>query len=225
MKVLRKARQAITGKRVHPYVATYLASESLLYAALNLVTPFFALFVVADMKGGTIAIATTAMTAHFLARIAVELTTSRPISKYSEPKQLGIIIFGMVLVAASYIGFALSYGIIWLYIFWILSGIGWGISLPAKLSLFSHKLQKGSGASGAFGWAANDALNMIVISVATLGAGVLATIFGYRLLFAVAGAVNILPILVYGAYLWRLTGWSPRILPPLPTWTRRGKTK
>lgn len=204
-----------SAKKVHPFVPTYLASESLLYAALNLITPFFALFVVADMKGGTIAIATTAMTAHFIARIIFELTTSRPISKLSEPKQLGIIIFGMILVAGSYVGFALSYDIVWLYVFWVLSGIGWGISLPAKLSLFSHKLQKGSSASGAFGWATNDALNMIVISVATLGAGVVATVFSYRLLFAIAGGVNLLPVLVYGAYLWRLTGWRPRLFPPL----------
>ena len=87
--------------------------------------------------------------------------------------------------------------LITIYIFFIIAGISFGISSPAKFSLFSINLDKNKEVPT---WGAYHMVTLTGMGVATSIGGFVANEFGFRVLFALASAVNFLGILPYVLY-------------------------
>ena len=97
-------------------------------------------------------------------------------------------------MSIAYIGFAFSHNIPFLFFFYILIGIGFGVASPAKYSLFTNHIDKEKTSTE---WSMYDAINLIGIASATALGGFIASIYGFAFLFILASIVNILAIVPY----------------------------
>lgn len=159
--------------------------------------PIFAVFVTQEISGGDITAAATSISVYLLVRTGAELLSSKYVSTFSDQKKVKAIILGYLLVSLSMIGFALSESILSIYLFWALSGFAFGISTPAKLTLFSNSLDKNK---ETVEWGAYDSITLIAMAIATSVGGVVASTFGFRTLFFTASGVCLLGIIPYLGY-------------------------
>lgn len=183
---------------VDPFVKTFIIADSLLYSSINFVTPFFALFLIENVIGGNIQVAASMISLHFLARILSEIVLGRFINSLNEINKVLVIVLGLILISISYVAFGYIQTIDLLYILWVISGIGWGISTPTKLSLFSVHLDK---KKEAIEWGAADVLNLSFIALATVIGGFIANNYGFALLFFTAALLSFIGIVPYFIYL------------------------
>jgi MFS family permease len=100
-------------------------------------------------------------------------------------------------MSIAYVGFAFSHSILWLFLFYILIGIGFGVASPAKYSLFTEHLDKDKATTE---WSLYDAITLIGIASATALGGFIASLYGFTFLFVLASIVNLLGIVPYLFY-------------------------
>lgn len=181
----------------NPFVKSFIVSDGLLFSAWSLIFPLFAVFVTTNIANGNIGLAASSVTTYFVVRIITEIISGKYLQKFSEGKRINILNIGMLLVAAAYFGFAFSNTITMIYFFWTVAGIGWGLATPTRLSLFSLHLDKNSAVTE---WSVTDVINLILIAASTAVGGFIATEFGFKLLFLLAGVINLLGIIPFLIY-------------------------
>jgi MFS family permease len=182
---------------LNPFVKAYIISESLMWAAWNFITPIFALFVVSQVHQGTIQTAALGYSIYLASRVVTELINGRILQGSNDTKKVGMAILGMICIGLAYLGFAVSHTIITLYIFYVLLGIGIGMAMPAKNSLFSIYLDRDKEATE---WSMSDAVQFGAMAVATIIGGYIALNFGFTILFYLAFTVNLLAIFPYAHF-------------------------
>ncbi len=183
---------------LNPIVKSYIISDSFLWSAWNLITPIFAVFVVENIEGGNIQLAASGYSIYLLSRVVFEIITGPYLGKSTDRKKFATTILGMILMSASYIGFANASNVIHIFIFYAVAGAGLGIASPAKNSLFSMHLDKNKEATE---WGISDAISFICMALATALGGFIAGELGFKILFYVAAVVNILGIIPYLQFL------------------------
>lgn len=184
--------------RINPIVKSFIISETFLWSAWNFVTPIFAIFVVSSIKGGDVQIAASAFSVYLISRVFSELLSGRYLLQKAEREKFIITIVGMLFISLSYVGFAFSHTILFLFIFYTVAGIGLGIATPAKNSLFSTHLDRNKEPSE---WGIYDAVTFIGMALATALGGFIAGQYGFQFLFFLASIVNLLGIFPYLLYI------------------------
>lgn len=169
--------------KVNKIVRAFIMSETLLWSGWALVNPVFAIFVVDRVAGGNISTAAAAVTVYMIARIVFELWAGMRLSRSSNHTKFIYSIVGIVLVGLVYLGFGFATEIYHVFLLQVLSGLGFGISTPAKMSLFSDHLDK-SRESVEWGW--YDAAVFGGMALTAFLGGVIAANFGFRALFIVS---------------------------------------
>lgn len=186
--------------QINPIVKAFIISESFLWAAWNFVTPIFAIFATKNIVGGEIQIAASAYSVHLIVRVVVELITSRVVTKGSDRKLLMYAISGIAITSVAYIGFAMASTLVHLFVFYAIAGIGFGISSPAKGTLFAEHLDK---EKATVEWGLSDATVFIAIALAAALGGFVAEAYGFRLLFILSAIVNTVATIPYGLFIWQ----------------------
>ncbi len=183
--------------RVNPLVRVFILSEGFFWSAWNFIIPIFAVFVVEKVPDGNIRIAALGLTVYLFVRVITELFVSNFISFSSNRMRVYTDIMGMILLSACYMLVAIVPTIITIYIFFIMAGISFGISSPAKFSLFSINIDKNREAAS---WGAYHAVTLTGMGIAAAIGGTIAYEFGFRILFFLSGIVNLLGIIPYMMY-------------------------
>lgn len=193
-------KMAVAG--LNPAVRAFIVSESLFWAAWNLVVPLFAVFVVQDIAGGTVAQAATGLTLYLLVRMVVELVVSRKSGALSNAQRAVIDVLGMVIVSIAYLIIAMVPTYSMALTFYALAGLGFGISSPVKYSFFSRSLEPQKEAAV---WGMYDVANLSAMAVATLAGGFMAQWYGFKTLFLLSSAINIIGAIPYVFFIrwWR----------------------
>lgn len=183
-------------------VKAFIASEVLLWSAWNFVIPIVSVFVVDNMAGGSIQLASFAFTTYLISRMIFELYASRRISGLSTAQRAIIDIAGMIVLSVAYLALAIQPTIAMLFVFYITVGFGFGISSPAKLSLFSSNLERQTEARV---WGVYDVAILSGMALATAVGGLIAGQFGFKTLFLLSAVVNIIGVVPYLFFirLWR----------------------
>lgn len=181
----------------NPFIKKFILAESLLWSSWNLMAPIFAVFVTQEVSGGDITAAATSISVYLIVRTGAEILSSKYVSTFSDQKKIKAIILGYILISLSMVGFALSESILSIYLFWALSGFAFGISTPAKLTLFSNSLDKNK---ETVEWGAYDSITLIAMAIATSIGGIIASSYGFRTLFFIAAGVCLLGIIPYINY-------------------------
>lgn len=197
---LTQSRLATMG--LNPAVRAFILSESLFWASWNLVVPLFAVFVVQDIAGGTVAQAATGLTVYLLVRMVVELVVSRKSGELSNAQRAVIDVLGMVVVSIAYLIMATTPTFGAVLAFYALAGLGFGISSPVKYSLFSRSLEPQKEASV---WGFYDVATLSSMAIATMLGGLIAQQYGFKVLFLLSAALNIIGAIPYFFFIrwWR----------------------
>lgn|GEM_PF-1660262 len=179
------------------FIKAFIASDAMLYSALNLVNILFAVFVTTEVSGGTIQAATAALTAGVVTRVLTELFAGKKISGLPEAAKLNIITTGMALISISYVGFGLAQSLYPIIVFWLINGVGWGLAQPTKLSLVSKYIKHDQSNQE---WGLTDAINMSLVAAAMVAGGFIVANYDFELLFLLAACLNTLGIAPYILY-------------------------
>ena len=184
--------------QVNPVVKAFIISEAFLWSAYNFVIPIFAVFVLNNIRGGNIQVAASAYSFFLIVRVIFELITCKYLGKSNEFNKFTTTIAGILLISLGYLGFSFSGGIISLFIFFGVVGMGLGIASPVKNSLFATHLDKNKETTE---WGIYDAVTFIgMASTAALG-GFIASSYGFNFLFVIAAIVNFIGIIPYLLYI------------------------
>jgi MFS family permease len=184
--------------KLNRIVEAFIVSETFFWSAWNFITPIFAIFVVNDIKGGSVQIAAFAFSTYLITRVVLEIIAGRYLTGKSDLNKLWITIIGLLLLSVAYVGFSFSKDLFSLFLFYIITGIAIGIATPAKSSLFSSHLDKDKEPTE---WSIYDAITLMGIALATALGGFIASFYGFQPLFLLAALINILGVIPYILYI------------------------
>ncbi len=187
---------------LNPAVRAFVLSEALFWGGWNFVAPIFAVFVVRQIPGATVSHAAYAFTLYLICRMLTELWVSRKAGKLSNPQRAIIDIVGIMIVSIAYLAIASQPTIPVLFLYYVVAGIGFGVSSPVKMSFFSRSMEKETEAAV---WGVYDVAILSAMAVATTLGGIIVDLYGFKTLFLLASTVNILgavPYLFFIKY-WR----------------------
>ncbi len=184
-------------RKINPIVLAFIFSEAFFWSAWNLVSPIIAVYVVSALPNGSVQTAAFGFTLYLLVRVIVGLFVSNLISFPSDRKRMVTDATGMVLLSCCYLLIALIPSLLTFYIFFIIAGISFGISSPAKYPMFSLNLNRQQASKT---WSTYDAITFTGMGIAIALGGVIATKFGFKTLFVISSIVNIIGILPYWIY-------------------------
>lgn len=183
---------------INPLIKAFIISETFIWSAWNFVIPIFAVFAATKVTGGGIELAASAYSTWLISRLILEVIVGRYLQRAKLITKFIATITGLILMSLGYIGFAYTTQIIFVYIFFAILGIGFGISSPPKFSIFSTHLDRNKETSE---WALYDASVFLFMALsATLG-GFVAAKYGFSILFFLSSIVNTLGILPYIFYI------------------------
>jgi len=184
--------------QVNPVVKAFIISEGFLWSAYNFVLPLFAVFVLNNIRGGNVQVAASAYSSFLIVRVIFELITCKYFGRSNESNKFITTIAGMLLISLGYLGFAFSNGVMSLFVFFGIVGMGLGIASPVKNSLFATHLDKNKETTE---WGIYDAVTFIgMASTAALG-GFIASQYGFNFLFILAAIINFIGIVPYLLYI------------------------
>ncbi len=178
-------------------VRAFITSEIFLWSGWDAVVPLLAIFVVKNVPGGNIELAASAYSIYLVTRVIFELISGKRLARSPESSKIYAALFGLVFASIACIGFAFVNYLPLLFLCYGVAGLGIGIASPAKNSLFSTHLDKNKEATQ---WGIYDAAVLVCIALSTALAGFIATAYGFRTLFVIAGLwilVGTIPYLLY----------------------------
>ena len=183
---------------INPLIRVFITSDIFLWSAWNFVIPIFAVFVTENVPGGNLEIAATAYSAFLLTRVFFELASGKYMEKADKRTKLLFAVLGIVISSISYVGFAYTKSVFFIYFFYILNGIGLGISTPPKNTLFSSNLDRGKETSE---WWMYDASTYISMAVSASVGGIIANQLSFQTLFLISAFLSLFSTLPYIHYL------------------------
>src|SRR6185295_372486 len=179
-------------------VKSFVVSEIFLWSSWFGILPLFGVFVVSDVAGGNLQLAAWGYSIYLISRVIFELLSGKYFAHSSVKQKIYVSIFGLFFSSIGILGFAFTNSITLLFVFFILTGFGIGIASPPKNSLFSSHLDKNKETTE---WGIYDAVVFICIALSTALGGFIATQYGFRAFFTIAGIWMFLGIIPYILYL------------------------
>lgn len=184
-------------RKLNPIVIAFIFSEAFFWSAWYLITPIIAVYVVATIPGGNVSNAAFGYTLYLFVRVIMGLLVSNYMKFPSDKKRMYTDTAGMALLSFCYLLIAFVPSLLTFYIFFIVAGISFGISSPAKYSMFALNLSKGLASKT---WGTYDAITLSGMGVATALGGTIANLWGFKLLFIISSVTNLLAIIPYWYY-------------------------
>lgn len=175
-------------KKINFVISTLILSDLLLFFGLGLLSPIFAVFVLEEIEGSSLAVVGTATTFYWLARVTAVI----PISKYfdkvkGEKDEFYAVVFGtfvLALLPVLYIFVSKPHHI---YLIEICKGIASSLVVPAWRILFTKFVdQKLIG----FEWSFEDVcVGLATATSAFLGSRIAAA-YGFKVVFILVGVIG-----------------------------------
>lgn len=119
-------------------------------------------------------------------------------SNSTENKRIAVVIFGILIVSAAYIGFASLKVTEMVYLFYGVAGLGVGLASPIRSSFFSKHLDSGE---ETLEWAALETTVLVGVAICSITSGLVLVRYGFGVLFLSAAAFNLLSTLPYLLFL------------------------
>lgn len=186
--------------KMNPIVTAFIFSEAFFWSAWNFITPILSVYVVTTLPNGNIKTAAFGFTLYLFVRIIIELIVSNYMKFTSDKKRMFTDATGMVILSLCYLLIAFLPSLLTFYIFFIIAGISFGLSSPAKYSMFSLNLGRNQASKT---WGTYDAVTFTGMGIATALGGVIANQYGFKALFIISSVVNLIGILPYLYYNYR----------------------
>lgn len=180
--------------QINPVVRAFILAEMFLWSGWNFFFPLIGVFVIEEVGGADLKVVATAYSLYMVSRVGFELLSAKKFGRAKDTTRLAITIVGGLIIGFGYLSFLVASSVFLLFLTYILIGAGIGISSPTKLSLFSMHLDKNKEATE---WSFYDALSFGGMAISGVLGGVIASKFGFDVIFIGAAFLNFLGVLPY----------------------------
>ncbi len=170
-------------------IKTLIISDFFLYSGWGLFSPIFAIFIVQNIKVGSVSeAAKVAGFASFIYWISKSLLQI-PISRYfdrrkGEKDDFWFMFFGGILATITPFGFLFS-SLPWhIYLFQLVYALGMAFFIPGWSAIFTRHIDKGK---EAFEWALDSTSLGIGAGITGMLGGLMAAFLGFKIIFVIVG--------------------------------------
>lgn len=171
-----------------------IVSDFLIWSAQQLFAPVFAVYVTQQIAGGSLEVIGISASIYFIIRSIVEAPVGLWIDRTkSEKDDLYTALWGTLLSALVMFWYTFMTQVWELYLAQVVLGIGAAIAFPGWYSIFTRHIDKNK---EALEWSLYDVLLGLGMAAAAALGGFLATVYGFDVLFNLAGVGTILGALL-----------------------------
>lgn len=185
-------------KSINKVIKTLIVSDFFLNSAWGLIAPVFALFIVQNITVGNTTEAAKVAGFATLFYWTTKAILQIPIGKYldknhGERDDYWFMVIGTFLLCLAPFGFLIS-SLPWhIYILQVLHAIAMAMNIPAWYAIFTRHIDKGK---EAFEWGLNSTSLSFGIGITGAVGGVMASLFGFKIIFILVGIFNIISALI-----------------------------
>jgi MFS family permease len=171
-------------------VKILIISDLIIWSAGQLFTPVFALFIEDHLSNDPIQVVGTAVAIYLITRSICEIPVGIFVDRtHSEKDDLVTAVIGTVIMAIAYFLYT-TIGEVWqLYLLQVLLGFGTAVAFPGWYSMFTRHIDK---TKEAFSWSLYDVSLGAGMAVAAALGSIIASQFGFQILFYIASAMTLL---------------------------------
>lgn len=186
-------------KSINKVIKVLIGSNVILNAAWGFLAPVFAIFIVQDIVGGSVAEAAKVAGFSSLVYWTVKSSLQIPIGRYldknhGEKDDLWFMVIGTFLAGLTPFGFMLSSQSWHIYASQILHAVGMAMMVPSWSAVFTRHIDKGE---EAFEWSVNSTSLGFGIGITGALGGVIAALFSFNIIFVLVGSMTILSALLF----------------------------
>lgn len=183
--------------KMNKTIKILVSSDLIMFGALGLITPFFAIFITNQIKGGSIEVIGFAAGIYAILKSLLQI----PIGKYldkvkGEKDDFCFLILGYLIVALVPIGYIFS-SLPWhIYVLQAIYAIGMAMAYPSWFAIFTRHIDKGKEAFEWSVWSTNTDLG---VGIAGIIGGIIVTKFNFNFIFiltTIFAYISVLSLLV-----------------------------
>ncbi len=181
-------------QRINKVIKILILSDIALISGFGLITPIFAVFLTSYIQGGNLKVVGYAAAIYWIVQSLVVIPFARYLDKnHGEKDDLWFIIIGNLLAASAVFGYIFARLPWHIYLLQMVYALGMGMNIPGYTAIFTRHIDKGS---EAFDWSVRSALVGIGGGIAGALGGLIASRFGFNILFIGVGIFIILSALL-----------------------------
>lgn len=167
--------------KVNRVIKVLILSDFYLIMGDGLVAPIFALFLTDQIQGGNIKMVGYAAAIYWIVKSLVVVPFGMYLDKnHGEKDDLWFVVIGNLLAALAIFGYIFS-SLPWhIYLLQAVYAIGMGMNVPGYTAIFTRHIDKGK---EAFDWSIRSSLIGLGAGVAGALGGIIASYFGFKVLF------------------------------------------
>ena len=168
-------------------------------SALGLISPIFAIFITAKIRGGGVEVVGFAAAVYWIGRSIFEIPIAKFLDKTKgEKDDLYFLVFGYAICALVQFGYIFCTLPWHVYVLQGVFAVGAAISWPAWSALFTRHIDKGR---EGFEWSVEHVSFSLGIGITGALGGITVATFGFNTAFIIAGAFalvgGLLPIIIF----------------------------
>jgi len=193
--------------KVGRIVKYFVLSDLFFLAGWGLVEPIFSVFVIEKVAGATLITVGIAAAIYWILKSVLEIPIANHIDRAPGEKDgFVVLVIGLFLAAFSAFAFICVREIWELYVIQTIHAVAFSFYVPSWYAIFSRHLDKGR---VSFDWSLDSTMGGIGAGITGLLSGVIAKMFGFSTVFAIAGILSVVAAFIIMA--------SPDIILPKPT--------
>ncbi len=179
---------------INKVIKILVSSDVVLYFALGLFSPIFAIYVIERIEGGTIAAVGIAATMYWVARILTTVPLSRFMDKTDgEKDELYFMVVGTLITGVIFITYTFATKIWHVYALQFIFGIANSMIVPAWRIVFTNHLDRGR--TGYY-WSIEDIGVGVSIAISAFLGAIIAEKFGFNVVLYVVGGLSFVAAVV-----------------------------
>jgi len=185
-------------KSINKVIKILTFSDVLLLAGFGFISPIFAIFIANQIQGGNAQVVGFAAAIYWIVKSILQIPFGRYLDKVKgEKDDLWFVVIGNILAAIAVFGFVFS-SLPWhIYFLQSIYSLGMAMNIPGWSAIFTRHIDKGK---EAFEWSTRSTFIGIGAGISGALGGVIATQFGFNILFVGVGifalASAFLPFLI-----------------------------
>jgi len=170
-----------------------VSTDLIMFGALGLVTPFFAVFITNQIQGGSIEVIGFAAGIYAILKSLLQIPIGKFLDKVKgEKDDFGFLILGYLIVALVPIGYIFSFLPWHIYILQAIYAVGMAMAYPSWFAIFTRHVDKGKEAFEWSIWSTNIDLG---VGIAGIIGGILVAKFNFNFVFILASIIACMSIL------------------------------
>ena len=187
---------------INRIVVFLILSNFFIESSFGFIAPVFSVFIIQDIRGGSLAVAGFAAAVYWIAKSVMQLFVGRALDKIpGEKDDLWALVIGHLIMGGAAFLYLLVETPLHIYIVQFILALGGALAIPSWYAMFSRHLDK---LKEAFEWSLNSSITFgLGVGVASAVGGLIAEAFGFQAIFILAGvvgvtsAVTLIPIYKY----------------------------